>query len=173
MQVLVTFRHIQATDALRSYAEAKIDKLIRYLHRPIEAHVILTVVKHRHVAEVILKGDHLTFNATEETGDLYSAIDRAGAKIERQVKKQATKRQTRKHAVNDEPAVAPARPARSRLRTERVAVEPMNVREALRRATESNTEILLFHNLASESLNVLYRRKDGSYALIEPESVER
>ena len=89
---------IRATEALRQYAEGKIDKLLRYLHRPIEAHVIFSVDKRRHVAEIILTADHGTFNAKEETGDLYSAMDLATSKVERQVKKLATKRQTRKHA---------------------------------------------------------------------------
>jgi len=174
MQVLVTFRHIQATDALRRYAESKVDKLVKYLHRPIEAHVILTVIKHRHVAEVILKADHLTFNATEETADLYSAIDLSTSKIERQVKKQQTKRQARKHAVNNEASAAPeTSTSRPRIRTERVAVEPMSVREAVRRATNTKAELFLFQNVASETLTVLHRRKDGSYTLIEPEGVER
>jgi putative sigma-54 modulation protein len=173
MQVLVTFRHIQATDALRRYAESKVDKLVKYLYRPIEAHVILTVIKHRHVAEVILKADHLTFNATEETGDLYSAIDLSTGKIERQVKKQHTKRQARKHVNNEAVAAPETKASRPRIRTERVAVEPMSVREAVRRATNAEAEIFLFQNAASETLNVLHRRKDGSYTLIEPEGVER
>ena len=177
MQVLVTFRHIRATEALRQYAEGKIDKLLRYLHRPIEAHVIFSVDKRRHVAEIILTADHGTFNAKEETGDLYSAMDLATSKVERQVKKLATKRQTRKHAAaapGGEPeAVAAPRASRPRIRTERVAVEPMSMRDAIRRAEAADADLLLFHNVASETLNVLHRRKDGSYVLIEPETVER
>jgi putative sigma-54 modulation protein len=175
MQVLVTFRHIQPTQALRQYAEGKIDKLLKYLHRPIEAHVIFSVDKHRHIAEVILTADHGTFNAKEETADLYSAIDLATSKIERQVKKLATKRQARKHAGNSGAgdSVASPRAARPSIRTQRVSVEPMTVRDAVRRATRDDADFLIFHNLASETLNVLHRRKDGSYVLLEPEGVER
>lgn len=177
MQVLVTFRHIEATDALRRYAEGKVDKTARkFLHRPIEAHVVLSVIKHRHIAEITLNADHLTLNATEETGDLYSAIDLAMGKIERQIHKRVTKRQSRKHAANADltpPAeAAEARPRRPAVKTERVVVEPMTVREALRRVQAAPAEYFLFLNVSSDSINVLHRRKDGSYVLIEPESAD-
>jgi len=177
MQVLVTFRHIEATDALRRYAEGKVDKTARkFLHRPIEAHVVLSVIKHRHIAEITLNADHLTLNAAEETGDLYSAIDLAMGKIERQIHKRVTKRQSRKHAPNVELTVpvksAPARPRRPSVKTERVAVDPMTVREALRRAQGTAADFLLFLNVSSDTINLLHRRKDGSYVLVEPESVE-
>ena len=171
MQVLVTFRHIEPTEALRRYAESKVDRARKFLRRPIEAHVVLTVVKHRHVAEITLAADHVTLNATEETGDLYSAIDLAMTKIERQIKKHVTKLQARKHAAPAEPeASVPAkRAARPRIKTERVAVEPMSVREAMMQLEGLDTGFILFLNAASETLNVLYRRKDGSYGLLEPE----
>jgi putative sigma-54 modulation protein len=176
MQVLVTFRHIEATDALRRYAEEKVDKTARkLLHRPIEAHVVLSVVKHRHMAEISLSADHLVFNAAEETGDLYSAIDLAMGKIDRQIRKRTAKRQSRKHAPSppleavDKGAPGPRRPT---VKTERVVVEPMTVREAVRRAQRNSSEFLLFLNVGSETINLLHRRKDGSYVLVEPENVE-
>jgi putative sigma-54 modulation protein len=176
MQVLVTFRHIEATDALRRYAEEKVDKTARkFLHRPIEAHVVLSVVKHRHIAEISLTADHLTLNAAEETGDLYSAIDLAMGKIDSQIRKRVTKRQSRKHAASPalaaaEKSVAGAR--RPAVKTERVTVEPMTMREALRRAQGTSAEFLLFLNVSSETINLLHRRKDGSYVLVEPENAE-
>ena len=170
MQVMVTFRHMEATDALRRYAESKVERAYKFLRHPIEAHVVLSVTKRRHVAEITLTGKHLSLNATEETGDLYSAIDLAMSKIERQIKKYVTKRQSRKHTVAAEPSTAArSRPARPRLKTERVAVEPLSVREAMLRLERMQGDIVVFQNAASETLNILYRRKDGSYALIEPE----
>jgi putative sigma-54 modulation protein len=173
MQVLVTFRHIEATDALRHYAEGKVARIRKFMHRPIEAHVVLSVVKHRHIAEVTLSADHLKLNATEETGDLYSAIDLALGKIERQIKKRLTKRQSRKHVANAERTEeTPPRTTRPRIKTERVPAEPMTVREAVRRADREGTDYLFFYNVTSETLSLLLRRRDGSYGLIEPETVE-
>jgi putative sigma-54 modulation protein len=128
MQVLVTFRHMEATDALRQYAEHKVARIHKLMRRPIEAHVVLSVNKRRHIAEIILSGEHLHANATEETADLYSAIDLAMSKIEHQIRKAVTKRKTRKHIVPVVPAAPSAPPAPlPRVTTERVAVEPMTV----------------------------------------------
>jgi ribosome hibernation promoting factor len=172
MQVLVTFRHMEATDALRQYAEHKVARIHKLMRRPIEAHVVLSVNKRRHIAEIILSGEHLHANATEETADLYSAIDLAMSKIEHQIRKAVTKRKTRKHIVPVVPAAPSAPPRRSRLprvTTERVAVEPMTVAEAVQRLSRNSGEFILFQNEATDALNVLYRRKDGGYGLIEPE----
>jgi putative sigma-54 modulation protein len=176
MQVLVTFRHMEATDALRKYAEHKVARIYKLMRRPIEAHVVLSVTKRRHAAEIILSGEHLHVNATEETGDLYSAIDLAMDKIERQIRKHVTKRKTRKHAQPPEEAAAPpsARlPRRSLLTAERVSVEPMTVAAALRRLSANSAEFLIFQNEATEELNVLYRRRDGGFGLLEPEMASR
>ena len=173
MQVLVTFRHMDATVALRQYAESKVARVHKYLRHPIEAHVVLEVNKRRHVAEITLTGEHLKANAKEETDDLYSAIDLAMSKIERQVQKHITKREKRKHAVLP-PVAAPAVPrrrARPAVVTERIAAELMSVADAVRRLGRKSEDVVLFVflNEASDALNVLYRRKDGSYGLIVPE----
>jgi len=174
MQVLVTFRHMEATDALRQHAEHKVARVHKLMRRPIEAHVVLSVTKRRHVAEITLSGEHLHVNAMEETGDLYSAIDLAMEKIERQLRKLVTKRRGHKHVALPEPieaaAAAPVRRARApRLRPERVLVEPMSVADAMRRLARDGTDVVLFQNEATDALTVLYRRKDGGYALLEPE----
>ena len=175
MQVLVTFRHMEATDALRQYAEHKVARVYKLMRRPVEAHIVLSVTKRRHVAEIILSGEHLHVNATEETGDLYSAIDLAMDKIERQVRKHVTKRKTRKHdqppSETETPATAPVR--RARLTAERVAVEPMTIAAALKRLSANSADFLLFQNEATDALNVLYRRRDGGFGLLEPEMASR
>lgn len=172
MQVLVTFRHMEATDALRQYAEHKVARVYKLMKRPIEAHVVLSVNKRRHAAEIIFSGEHLHLTAKEETGDLYSAIDLAMDKIERQISKAVTKRKTRKHDL-PAPAVAASAPAKRargpRLTAERVAVEEMSLADAMKRLGKGTAEFLLFQNEATDTLNVLYRRKDGGYGLIEPE----
>lgn len=174
MQVAVTFRHIEATDALRRHAEEKVERALKFVRRPIEAHVILSVTKRRHRAEITLLGDQERFVATEETEDLYSAIDLAMSKIESQARKHATRRQDRKHA--SPPPGAAAEPdgaagSRRRLDAERVTVELMSIGEALGQLRQSEHGFLLFQNSASEALSIVYRKKDGSYGLIEPEGL--
>src|SRR3989442_1074770 len=75
MQITVTFRHVDPTPPLKAYAEEKLQRVRKYLRRPVDAHVILSVSKERHVAGITLKADHATMFAAEETHDLYSPID--------------------------------------------------------------------------------------------------
>jgi putative sigma-54 modulation protein len=186
MRVTVTFRHIDATEALRQYAETKVRRVAsKYFRRPIEGHVVLGVTKHRHGAEITVAADRSTVNARGETGDLYSAIDLAVDKIERQAKKRKTKRHGHKaHKAVSAPRLASARrpepplaaedPPRSVvIRTERMPAKPMTVDEAVLQLDVSAREFLMFRNASTEMLNVVYRRKDGNYGLIEPHVRQR
>lgn len=87
--ITVTFRHIAATDALKSYAEKKVKAVVKLLPGAVDAHVTLTANTHRHrqSAEIILNGSHAVLKAVEETDDLYAAIDLAVAKLDAQVRK--------------------------------------------------------------------------------------
>jgi putative sigma-54 modulation protein len=173
MQVMVTFRHVEPSEGLRRYADEKAQRVHKYLRRPIEAHVTLSVEKQRHIAEVQVSANHLNITATEETDDLYSAIDLAMSKIERQVKKHVAKYKDHKGANNVATERRAARGTRernaARIRTQRVAVKPMSVDEAVLELKLQKNDFLLFRNAATESLSVIYRRKDGNYGLIEPE----
>jgi putative sigma-54 modulation protein len=180
MRITVTFRHVDPTPALRTYAEEKLERVKKYLRRPIDAHVILSVAKERHVAEVTLKADHVTMFAAEETHDLYSAIDLALDKLEHQAQKLKAKRRRHKGASGPRetaevttsvlaadrrgPGGAPAV-----IRTQRVPAKPLSVEEAVEQLRGSRDEFLVFTNASSQTLAVLYRRKDGNYGLIEPE----
>ncbi len=187
MHVTVTFRHIDPTDAIRTYAESKVGRLDRYLHRPMEAHVILSVLKKNHRAEINLIANGTSLFCEEETSDLYSAIDLALDKIERQVKKLNAKR--RHHQAQGKNAVALAEPVAESglrlkvlshdrfdergspeiLRTRRVPAKPMSIDEAVEQMDLTQNEFLVFRSATTESLSVIYRRKDGNYGLIESE----
>src|SRR5213596_4308220 len=108
MLITVTFRHVDPTPPLKAYAEEKLQRVRKYLHRPVDAHVILSVAKERHVAEITLKADHVTMFAQEETHDLYSAIDLALDKLEHQAQKLKAKRRSHKGgaARDDQEVVA-------------------------------------------------------------------
>ena len=182
MQITVTFRHVDPTPALRTHAEEKLSRMVKkYLRRPVDAHVILSVAKERHVAEITLQADHVTMFAKEETHDLYSAIDLAVDKLEHQAQKLKARRRDHKDsssvrsgepvsvtttvlsAERREPGGAPAV-----VRSQRIPAKPMSVEEAVAQLTASRDEFLVFTNARSETLAVLYRRKDGDYGLIEP-----
>jgi len=172
MQVMVTFRHVEPSDGLRTYAEEKVQRVHKYLRRPIEAHVVLSVEKQRHIAEVLVTGSHLNITATEQTDDLYSAIDLAMSKVERQIKRHVARYKEHKGANHvSTPALEPATRSGNTavIRTQRVAVKPMSVDEAVLQLKMAKNDFLLFKNAANEMLSVIYRRKDGNFGLIEPE----
>lgn len=169
MHVMVTFRRLKPTEGLRQYAEEKMQRVHKFLRRPIDAHVTLSVLKHRHIAEVQVSANHLNITATEETDDLYSAIDLAMSKLERQIKRRVAKVKDHKGASSTTAAAPTNGPGGRVIRTERVAVKPMSLDEAIMHLRMRKNDFLLFKNAATESLSVVYRRKDGNYGLIEPE----
>jgi ribosome hibernation promoting factor len=196
MQVSVTFRHIDATEPLRVYAERRVQRIAKYVHRPVDAHVILAVTKRRHVAEIVLNADRTTLNATEETGDLYSAIDLAADKLEQQARKHTSKLKNHKvpaPVARRRVAAVPPPPSPSTngpglrmdviradsfrrrngpevIKTTRLPVKPMSVEEAVMQMDLMSNEFLVFRDARTDALSVVYRRKDGNYGLIAPEA---
>ncbi len=115
MDITVTFRHTEPIESLRTYAEDKISKLRKYMDAPLEAHVVLTVEKFRHQADVSMSVNGTLVKAVEETGDMYSAIDQVMDKIEKQVKRHLDPRPGAfepriSRARTDWPAKKPKRP---------------------------------------------------------------
>ncbi len=180
--VKVTGRHVSITEAIKDYANKKVDNLHLDYPRIIEAHVILDVEKHRHFAEVILHcNNHITIEASHECDDMYASIDGVIDKIAQQMRKYKTKI-LRNHRPRgfvkhfDEHVFAPLDSAFADLeesepeviKTERYAVKPMFVDEAVLQIEMSNRQFVVFLNAKSEKINVLYRRKDGGFGLMEP-----
>ena len=178
MQVTVTFRHIEATEALRKYAQDKLQRLSKYLHRPMDAHVILSVLKKNHRAEIALSANGTSLFSDEETNDLYPAIDLALDKVERQVKKLNAKRKNHQaeHTLPGlrlrvlSPDRFDDRGVPEIIRTRSIPAKPMSVEEAVMQMDLTNNEFFVFRNAQGDSLSVIYRRKDGNYGLIESEA---
>ncbi|MCU0573157.1 MAG: ribosome-associated translation inhibitor RaiA [Syntrophobacteraceae bacterium] len=179
MQINVTFRHIEPSPPLREYAEEKISRIKKYVEEPIEAHVVLKVEKFRHIAEVSIDANGLRINGAEETDDMYSAIDLVADTIEGQVRRNKDKFRKRKSGSGTREFLGVAEVGgaavpeddheRRVIRTEQVNAKPMDVDEAAMQLNVSNGEFLVFTNRLTNRINVLYRRKDGHYGLIETE----
>jgi putative sigma-54 modulation protein len=182
MQTTVTFRHVRSSAALRKYAEEKLERVVKHVRNPTEAHVILSVIKKNHVAEISLHAQGRTLFAESKTGDLYSAIDLAIDKIDGQARKLSARRkehQADKAVVTDGGAIrlrvldaerTHAQGVPEVIRSRRIPSKPMSVEEAVMQMDMSNNEFLVFRNSKNESLSVIYRRKDGNYGLIESEA---
>ena len=177
MQTSVTFKNLDSSDHLKSYVGDKLDRLDKYLDNPAEANVVLTVEKFRHIAEINIAGDRLSINGKEETNDMYSAIDMVLDKLEKQIKKNKQKIRERRTSGKNR--------NRSMLADERIMLEddterqikitnieykPMDIDEAVLQMDLIEDNFLVFTNAKSDQINVLYRRRDGHYGLIQPSS---
>ena len=182
MQITVTGRHFEITDALRQHIETKIRKLDRFLDGITDVNVVLSVEKYRHIAEITLsqsKGN--TIRSLEETHDMYQAVDMAIDKLEKQARKQSKKRDTaRKNRaaakqsemiVEEESSTEEVglHTSPKVIHSKRIAVKPMSVDEAAMQLGLLTDDFLAFLNSETEQMNVMYKRKDGNYGLIEPE----
>ncbi len=178
MQISTTFRHLEPSDALKSYAEEKLERIKKYIDEPIVAQVFMTVEKIRHCAEVTLTAKGITIKASEETNDMYSAIDAVVDKIERQLRRykerikehkpapEAAGRQVRKSVVEAESIEQRKTPVV--IRTKTFSLKPMSVEEAVMQMDLLHKDFLVFTDATTDAINVIYRRKDGDYGLIEP-----
>jgi len=171
MQITVTFRHVEPTPALRQHAEEKLARIAKYLRRPGDAHVILSVAKDRHTAEIEWQADHMTLFAKEVTGDLYAAIDLCVEKLEHQASKLKTKRAEHKGGST---ARAPEDNGEERVvRQPRVSAgrevesKPMSADDAVALLERRAHDVFVaFINEADEQLAVVYRRTDGTFGII-------
>lgn len=180
MQIDFTFRNLESSNEVKEYVEAKIGRVKRYLLEPIEAHVVLKAEKYRHIAEITIKSNGIRINASEETEDLYSAIDLLADTVEAQIKKQLDKMRRKKLSPQERSILKnriPPTAAQSAenpesgdeyiIYTERYNPKPIDIDEAILQLNRLGNDFLVFTNQETGKINVIYRRKDGNYGLIE------
>ncbi len=178
MEINVRGKNIEVTDALVDYARKKIKKLARYLDRAKEAQVVMSVIREEHIVEVTVALNGLILRGEESTGDMYASIDMVVDKLEKQLVKYKTRlsrslRQQGLRAITEKqfsPEMRGGAEEEARLvKTKRFPLKPMNIEEAIMQMDLLGHDFFVFANAESETVNVLYRRKDGDYGLIEPE----
>ena len=98
MNVMVTFRHMHASDALRIHVEEKAQKFMKFLIDPVDIHVVLMVEKIRQIAEINVQSKNFTAHGLEESHDMYTSIDKVMAKVEAQLRKH--KEKVKEHKSN-------------------------------------------------------------------------
>ncbi|MDA3896763.1 MAG: ribosome-associated translation inhibitor RaiA [Desulfobacteraceae bacterium] len=180
MQIAVTFKNLDPSDHLKSYVQNKLDKLDKLLDNPAEAHVVLSVEKIRHIAEIKIIGDRLSINCREKTSDMYSSIDMALDKLEKQIKKNKQKiknhRQGTRSEFKENQTISENEPTSSpdgsepEIIVQNIDFKPMDVDEAIMQMNLVPDTFIVFTNSRTNRVNVLYRRKDGDLGLIQPRS---
>lgn len=175
MKVQVSGKNVEISEALRKYAETKVAKVGKFFAtNPSAAHVSMVIERGMHIVDVTVQLKDLLLRGEERTNDMYASVDGAVEKIERQILKYKTRINRRLRAENEvvagpvagveelveEPRV---------VRTKRFAIKPMSVDEAVMQMDLLGHDFYVFSNAETEEVNVVYRRKDGNYGLIEPE----
>ena len=172
MNIIVTGRHLDITPALKKYAEEKIKKFSRYLSNISEAIVTLSVEKYRHKVEVLLRVNGVLIQAEGITGEIYSSIDEVVEKLERQVKKYKEKlvshRKGEGKAGGSQPKASPTDETGRIIKNKKFDLEPMSPDEAAMQMELLDKDFFVFTNDGSGIINVIYRRRDGNFGLIEP-----
>jgi len=170
--ITITGRHIEITEPIREYVTEKIGRACKLLDKISSAHVTLSVEKHRHIVEVVIHSRGATLHAKEETHDMYASIDQVLDKVEIQANRLKEKVKDRKHAVEvvgaveDEEEVAPFHPRVFIADT--FAPKPLSVDEAVEDLQSRTETFVVFHNAKSGLVNVLYKRGDGNFGLVQP-----
>jgi putative sigma-54 modulation protein len=196
MQLSTTFRHMDGSQAVREYAAEKLEKIRKYFNKdPISAHAVFSVERgFHHVADLnITLPNGIVINAKETTEDMYSSIDLAAARIERQVRRWKDKiRDHKPHGgpstsfrelvipaeeiepglaakTDGQPTTTASAPARSFsiIRDERFSARSMTVEDAVMQLNLLGDELLVFTDARTGGISVLHRRQDGNYGLIE------
>lgn len=182
MKCSVTFRHMKPSDAVRRYAEERVDKITRLIDREVEAQVILSLESHLQVAHIELVTDgSIHIRGIDKSSDMYASIDAAVDRILRQVKRYRDK--IRSHRPEGSPgrelpyrvlAVEASEESEEVetktpqiVRQETVIARSMGVDDAVMQMDLMDTDFLVFTNSESQSVNVIYRLPDGQYGLIE------
>lgn len=175
MNIKVIGKNIEVTGGLKAAVEKKLAKLDKYFMDNVNATATLSVEKNVQRIEVLIPCNNAMLRAEVKSSDLYTAIDLVIDKLEGQVRKQKTKLERRNgntslrfnniqeydtYDKDDEPRI---------VKTKRFAIKPMNEEEAVLQMELLGHDFFVFMNGDTEKVNVLYKRKDGNYGLIEQE----
>jgi putative sigma-54 modulation protein len=169
MNIIITGRHLELTNNLKDYAEKKISKFKKYFNNVTEATITLSVEKYRHKAEVLLKANGVMMQSESITGEMYSSIDEVAVKLERQIKKYKEKLGTRRKGEEKSPVQFTSdEQSPSIIKRKSFDIKPMSPEEALMQMDLLEKNFFVFTNASSGDINVLYKRRDGNFGLIEP-----
>ena len=172
MAITVRGKNIEVTPALKDYVSKRIGKVTKYFDVLGEITAVLTVEKGRHIVEVTVPVNGILLRGEEATTDMYTSIDLVIEKLEKQIEKYRTRLSRRMREGSFRTELVPASVTEEEIRvvkTKRFPVKPMDMEVAIMQMNLINHDFYVFINSESEDVNVVYRRKDGHYGLIEPE----
>ncbi|HET8652664.1 MAG TPA: ribosome-associated translation inhibitor RaiA [Gaiellaceae bacterium] len=178
MRLQVKGKNVEVTDSIREYAEEKLSRLGRQLADPTRVELELAVernpsISQNHVAEATIWTKGPILRAREASADHKASIDQLVDKLERQVKRYRQKRRPRRSSL-PEPGIpedgVPVEEEPMIVKSKRFAIKPMSPEEAVLQLELVGHDFFVFQNAETAEVNVVYRRRDGAYGLIEPQT---
>jgi len=174
MKVIITGRKIDISAGMRSYTEKKLQKLDKFFDDAADAQVTLSVEKDRQTAELTIYFGGYVYRAEDTTEDMYASIDRSVDLIERQIRKNKTRLEKKLRGgafdVPNEATIEMEEKEFKIVRSKKHALKPMSPEEAILQMNLLGHEFFVFHNDETDKIDIVYRRKDGNYGLIEAEA---
>lgn len=171
MKIRVTCRHCELESGLREHVEDKLERLSHYFDRVDEAHVVFQREGHRCIADLTVHASRAVISSEQTAEDLRSAFDRSVSKVERQIRRY--KERIRGHKGTEPTAEVAAVAGGAALETlgivpETLASRPMTPDQAFAELDDLKAAFLVFMNSETDTINVIYRRDDGDFGLVEP-----
>lgn len=173
MKVTVIAKNIELTNALKEMVEKKIGKLEKYFEPTVDARATLSVQKNRHIIEVTIPFNGVILRAEEATSDMYKSLDLVELKLERQIRKQKTKLSRKNNGslkfaeINN--IEFKEEDEGKLVKVKKFGVKPMNSEEAILQMDLIGHNFFVYQDADTNKVNVVYKRKDGDYGLLEPE----
>ena len=175
MNVSFTSRGFELTDQIKKFAQQKLRK-IQALDQLIDVTLTLEQSKHLYKAELLVHNRNSRFSAIESTPDVFKSIHAVMDKMQKQVKRHKEKLRGRKRLAPTKGtklvqnmAVAERTAAPRVIRARKQDVKPMSQDEALMQLNSAKEPFLIFRDTNSDTIHVIFKRKDGNYGLLETE----
>jgi putative sigma-54 modulation protein len=183
MKITFTGKSVSTTDREREYAEKKLQRLARYFNSAREAHVVHSVQRNWQRVEVVVDLDGTLLRGEGRTPDFFASVDEVVEKLEQQVRR--LKERVKQHkgradaptvaammalTEEEEPETTELEAPRAVVRRKQFAIKPMSVDEATLQWELLQHDFFAFLNRETEQVNILYRRRDGDYGLLELET---
>ncbi|TLG72707.1 ribosome hibernation-promoting factor, HPF/YfiA family [Culicoidibacter larvae] len=179
MRYSIRGQNVEITPAIKDYVEDKFSKLDKHFHNPdeVEAKVLIKVYHHLQRIEATIHAYKYILRVDEKQENLYAAIDLAVDKLERQIRKNKSRFNKRAHELHDYPefftyfedeAIAESENKDDIVRVKQMEIQPMDAEEAMMQMDLLGHDFFVYRDMEVGKICVLYRRKDGKYAIIEP-----
>ncbi|HOE66769.1 MAG TPA: ribosome-associated translation inhibitor RaiA [Candidatus Hydrogenedentes bacterium] len=185
MRVTMTGRHMEMSDTLKAHTESRLAKLKSHFDRLIDVDVVLSVEKHRHIAEITVHANGLRIHGEESSEDMYGSIDAVIEKLDKQInryksrikdykpRKSAQEREFLHNIIHvaesEEGGNGAERGTHRVIEHETIDMKPMSVDEAVMQLELASDKFIVFTNADTNQVNVLYAHDNGTYGLIEPQ----